>query len=93
MVASFAIISESIAASHDASQKELVWLLLILGLHITGFAAGPAVILAIFAQPYIKQAAAQPAILGAGAAPFDLIAYAADVILGHRRQIIPILVG
>jgi hypothetical protein len=53
------------AASHDGSKKELVCLLLILSLHVTGFAAGPAVILAVFAQPYIKEAAAEPAILGA----------------------------
>jgi hypothetical protein len=38
---------------------------MVLGLHITGFAAGSAVILAIFAQASVKKAAAQPAILGA----------------------------
>jgi hypothetical protein len=68
-------------------------LLLILGLHIAGFPAGTAIILPVLAQANIELAAAQPAILDAGAAPFDLVAQAADIILGHRRQIIPIPVG
>jgi hypothetical protein len=75
------------------ARSELVWLLLILGLHITGFAAGTAIILPVLTKANVELAAAQPAILGAGAAPFDLVAQAADIILGHRRQIIPISVG
>jgi hypothetical protein len=63
---------------------------MILGLHVTGFATGSAIILAIFAKANVKLPTAQPAIFGAGAAAFHLLAYAAYVILGHRPEIIPI---
>ena len=69
---------------------QLVRGFMILGLHVTGFAACTAIILAIFAQPDIKLAAAEPAVFGAGAAAFHLVAYAAYVILGHSPEIIPI---
>jgi len=82
--ASATIISES---GQGVDQTALIGRGMILGLHVTGFAAGPAVILAIFAQAGIKLAAAEPAILGAWAAAFDLIAQAANVILGHSRRL------
>ena len=70
--------------------RQLVGVFMILGLHVTGFAARAAIILAIFAKANVKLSTAQPAIFGAGAAAFHLLAYAAYVILGHSPEIIPI---
>jgi len=48
--ASAAIISEAIANGHQQRViRELIGVFVILGLHVTGFAASAAVILAIFA--------------------------------------------
>jgi hypothetical protein len=71
----------------------LVGVFVILGLHVTGFAAGSAIILTIFAKANVKLSTAQPAIFGAGAAALHLIAQAAYVILGHDPEIIPIQAG
>jgi len=60
---------------------------LVLGFHVTGFAAGAAVILAIFTEANVELRATQPAVLGAGAAAFDLVTENADKILGHKRSL------
>jgi hypothetical protein len=59
----------------------------VLGFHIAGFAAGTAVVLAVFAEADIVLAAAEPTVLGAGAPPLDLVAKDADKILGHTAEI------
>lgn len=41
-----------------------------LGLQVTGFAAGTAIVCAVFAQADLKEALAQAAIFVAGAGPF-----------------------
>jgi hypothetical protein len=66
---------------------------LVLGFHVTGFTAGAAVILAVFAEANVELRATQPAVLGAGAAAFDLLTENADKILGHRRSLAEGMVG
>lgn len=68
-------------------REGLIGGLVVLGLHVTGFAACPAIILAVLAKADIKLSAAKPAIFGAGAAAFYLVAQAANVILGHTRRV------
>lgn len=60
---------------------------LVLCLHVAGFAAGAAIILAVFAKADVIVPAAEPAVLGAGAAAFDLVALNADEILWHGRRL------
>ena len=61
----------------------------VLGLHIARFAAGAAVVLAVFAQADVKLGAAKPAIFRAGAALLNLVALRADEILRHEAEINP----
>ena len=60
---------------------------MILRLHVAGFAAGTAVVLAVFAETDFVLAAAQPAVSNAGALPLHLVAQKADKFLGHARRI------
>ncbi|MGZ7061112.1 MAG: hypothetical protein ACXVJU_17655, partial [Candidatus Angelobacter sp.] len=58
-----------------------------LGLQVTGFAAGTAVVNAVFAQADFIEALAQRAIPVAGAASFGLVADHAHEFLGHSGRL------
>ena len=58
---------------------------LVLRFHVTGFAAGTAVILAVFTKANVKLRPAKPAVLDAGAAAFSLLTENADKVFGHGR--------
>jgi hypothetical protein len=60
---------------------------LVLSLHVARFAAGAAVILAVFAQANVMLTTAKPAVLSAGAAPFHLVAKNAEEIFRHDRSL------
>jgi hypothetical protein len=66
---------------------------LVLRFHVTGFAAGTAVILAVFTKANVKLRAAKPAVLDAGAAAFSLLTENADKVFRHRRSLAEVIVS
>jgi hypothetical protein len=66
---------------------------LVLRFHVAGFAAGTAVVLAVLAEADVILAAAEPAILDAGAALLNLVALEADKILGHKAELSAVQAG
>jgi hypothetical protein len=59
----------------------------VLGLQVAGFAAGTAVILAVFAQADFIETLAEPAVFVAGAGPFGQVADGAEIFLGHGERL------
>jgi len=58
-----------------------------LGLQVAGFAAGAAIVNAVFTQADFIEALAQRAVLVAGATPLRLIANHAHEFFGHGRSL------
>jgi hypothetical protein len=55
--------------------------------HVTGFTAGTAVVLAVFAQADFEEALAEAAVFIAAATALRLVADAADEFLGHSGRL------
>lgn len=58
-----------------------------LGLQVTGFAAGAAIVNAVFAQADFIEALAQRAVFIAGACPLRLVAHHAHEFFGHGGRL------
>ena len=56
-------------------------------MHVTGFTAGTAVVLAVFAQADFEEALAEATVFIAAAAALRLVADAADEFLGHSGRL------
>ncbi|PYP86787.1 MAG: hypothetical protein DMG65_18000 [Candidatus Angelobacter sp. Gp1-AA117] len=67
--------------------KLLIYPILCLGLQVAGFAAGLAVIHAVFAQPDIELRLAVAAVPLANAFLFRLVTDATNKIIGHERSL------
>jgi len=59
----------------------------VLRLHVTGFAARAAIVLAVFTEAHVMKALAKPAILVARAYAFRPVANGTEVFLGHSGRL------